>query len=331
MTELAIRNDAELADSQPFGQDQSIARLAEWAKVAGAVHTLATGLCETQFVPKAYFKKPMEASAAILAGAEVGLSPMGALRAFDNIQGTPAPKAVTLRAIVQGCGHRVKIVESTPTRAVVSALRRGETEWQTSTWDLDRASQMDLLGKDQWKKQPQAMLVARATAEVCRWIASDAIMGMPYTAEEIRDGEHADQGSELPQVVQRASVADIVGQPAIGSTATPPTPPEQYVKPEIEPVSAPPAEPPADPITPKQRSAMFALFAQKGMTKPADQRTYIAEVMKRPSQSRAALSKDDAKTIIEHLNRLPDLPAEDAPKADDGAWPTPAEIPGGES
>jgi hypothetical protein len=31
------------------------------------------------------------------------------------------------------------------------------------------------------------MLLARATAEQCRWTAADAIMGMPYAAEEITD------------------------------------------------------------------------------------------------------------------------------------------------
>jgi hypothetical protein len=38
-----------------------------------------------------------------------------------------------------------------------------------------------------YKNNPANMLVARATAEVCRWIAADAIMGMPYAAEEIAD------------------------------------------------------------------------------------------------------------------------------------------------
>ncbi len=37
--------------------------------------------------------------------------------------------------------------------------------WQTSVWTIERAQQMGLLGKDQWKKQPDAMLVARATSE----------------------------------------------------------------------------------------------------------------------------------------------------------------------
>lgn len=185
MTEIAVRADQQIA--VPAGHQPGTAQLAQWVQAADAAYRLAESLCNTQFAPVAYRGKPQEGCAAILAGAEVGLSPLASLRAFDNIQGTPAPKAITLRAIAQGLGHEVRIDESTPTRAVVSGRRRGDTDWQTSTWDLDRAGAMGLLGKDQWKRQPAAMLVARATAEVCRWIASDAIMGMPYTVEEIRD------------------------------------------------------------------------------------------------------------------------------------------------
>lgn len=185
MSDLVIRNDQHL--DIPTGTEPATAQLVQWAQAADAAGRFAEVVCNTSAVPQAYRGKPAEAAAAILAGAEVGLSPMASLRAFDNIQGTPAPKAITLRAIAQGLGHEVRIDQSTAAMAVVSGRRKGDTEWQTSTWDLERAQQMGLTSKSQWKQQPGAMLVARATAEVCRWIASDAIMGMPYTAEEIRD------------------------------------------------------------------------------------------------------------------------------------------------
>jgi hypothetical protein len=113
-------------------------RLSRWVEQARAVSQIAEDICSTSFAPAAYRGKPAEATAAILAGAELGFDPMASLRAFDSIQGVPAPKAITLRAVVQGAGHKVVIEESTPDRAVVRGLRRGETEWQTSTWDIDR-------------------------------------------------------------------------------------------------------------------------------------------------------------------------------------------------
>lgn len=208
MSDIALRADQAL--TVPTAGQSGTAALAQWAQAADAAYRLADTLCSTQFAPAAYKGKPQEATAAILAGAEVGLSPLASLRAFDNIQGTPAPKAITLRAIAQGLGHQIRILKSTDTEAVVVGLRKGDLDdaWQQSTWTIDRARAMGLLGKDQWKRQPAAMLVARATAEVCRWIASDAIMGMPYTAEEIRDQGHTVEARPRARVV---TAADILG------------------------------------------------------------------------------------------------------------------------
>lgn len=216
MSELAIPT-RQHADLQAY-QDTNLARLEAWAHQAIAVREMADVIANTSMCPQAYRGKPDEATAAILAGAEVGLSPMASLRAFDNIQGTPAPKAITLRAVVQGLGHTVEIVRSTHLEAVVRGRRRGETEWQTSTWTIERAQTMGLAGKAQWKQQPAAMLVARATSEVCRWIAADAIMGMPYAAEEIPD--HA--GLQATPVTTRVTAADIVGLAVDHAAAEPP-------------------------------------------------------------------------------------------------------------
>ncbi|MEU4772940.1 hypothetical protein [Micromonospora sp. NPDC023644] len=202
MSDIAVRADQHLA--VPTGTEPATAQLVQWAQAAHAAHSLAEGICNTAVAPQAYRGKPAEAAAAILAGAEVGLSPIASLRAFDNIQGTPAPKAITLRAIAQGLGHEVKVQESSPERAVVVGRRKDDSEWQTSTWTIERAQQMGLTSKSQWKQQPAAMLVARATAEVCRWIASDAIMGMPYTAEEIRDQGVTVEHRPAPRLVSAA-------------------------------------------------------------------------------------------------------------------------------
>ena len=104
---------------------------------------------------------------------------MAALRAIDVIQGTPALRAVALRALVQRAGHQIWLVESSKTQAIVRGKRRGEgTETQESTWTIERARDLGLSGKDNWKKQPAAMLVARATAECARLIASDVLLGL---------------------------------------------------------------------------------------------------------------------------------------------------------
>lgn len=187
MSELALRED-RTADLVPADRaDAAVARLAAWAEAASATHQMAKTLVETSFVPAAFRGKPVEATAAMLAGAEVGLNPMASLRAFDVISGTAAPRALTLRAIVQSMGHEIRVVESTPERAMVEGRRKGEETWQLSEWTIDRAKRLKLTGKENWQNQPQAMLLARATAECARLVAADAILGIPYAAEELRD------------------------------------------------------------------------------------------------------------------------------------------------
>lgn len=185
MTEIELRQPttAVVPLKETGGTDLRL-----WAEQATAAAVYAEAICRTSMVPSAYKGKPEEATAAILAGAELGLSPMASLRAFHNISGTPTPSAMTIRAVVLAAGHQVEIVESTDQRAVVRGLRKGSDEWQTSVWDVPRAEALA-----QWKTNAMyrtnraQMLAARATAEVCRWIGADALTGMPYAAEEIGD------------------------------------------------------------------------------------------------------------------------------------------------
>lgn len=169
-------------------QSRAVQSLGEWAVSAQAAHEVAVRLVETSFVPVQFRGKPLEATAAILAGLEVGLQPMAALKSFDIIQGIAAPRAMTLRAIAQSFGHEIIMVESTETRCVMKGRRRDSTEWQTVRWTLDRAKNLGLTGKENWRKQPGTMLVARATSEIARLVASDAILGLGYASEELADG-----------------------------------------------------------------------------------------------------------------------------------------------
>lgn len=166
----------------------AVAELAAWADSARAAFTIAESLAKTSFVPDAFRGKPHEVTAAILTGTEMGLSPMAALRAFDLIKGTPAMRANAMRGLVQSHGHAIWEQESTATRAVVCGRRAGETEVHRSEWTIERARDAQLTGKDNWKRQPTAMLLARATAEACRLTASDVLHGVPYAAEELTDG-----------------------------------------------------------------------------------------------------------------------------------------------
>ena len=198
-------NGRALAAALPVA-NRTLVSLTEWAQAAQAAHEVAVSLVQTSFVPESFRNKPHEATAAILSGDEIGLSPMAALRSFDVIQGTAAPRAITLRAVVQSKGHEVWQVEATDTRAVFRGRRRGSEHVEESVWTIERARSLGLVGKQNWKNQPKAMLMARATAEVCRLIAADALLGIPYSVEELRDEltvAEPDVAPAAPRTAQR--------------------------------------------------------------------------------------------------------------------------------
>lgn len=161
--------------------------LIEWAQAARQAHQIAESLARTSFVPRSLQGRPGDITAAILTGQELGMPPMAALRSLDIIQGTPALRAHAMRALVQRAGHQIQVVESTPELCRMRGRRKGDEEWQTVVWSIERAQQLGLTSKDQWRKQPQAMLIARATSEICRLIASDVLFAVPYSTEELQD------------------------------------------------------------------------------------------------------------------------------------------------
>lgn len=192
--------------------------LMQWAQEADLAYQMAQKLAATSFVPQSLRGKPGDITAAILAGAELGLKPMATLKSIDVIQGTPALRAHAMRAVVQKQGHEIELVESTPEKCVMRGRRKGSDNWQTVEWTTARATQLGLVNKPEWKKQPQTMLVARATGELSRLIASDALHGMPYVSEEL---EGTTAGEVLPPKKAPLSVAALTAPAAEPEAAEP--------------------------------------------------------------------------------------------------------------
>lgn len=190
--------------------------LMEWAESARQAAAIAVSLSKTAFVSQTLRGKPEEVTGAILTGHEVGLAPMAAVRSIDIISGTPAMRAVLMRGLVQAAGHDVWVETSTTTKAVVCGQRKGSEHVQKSTWTMERATALGLTSKDNWRKQPDAMLVARATAEVCRLIASDVLLGLAYAVEELEEAETAP-----PKKAKRAPIAEIEPAPEPEPEAVP--------------------------------------------------------------------------------------------------------------
>lgn len=207
MSELTVRDDNTPTQQPEQTSPTYMSAMAQWARDASQAAAIAESLSKTNFVPQSMRGKSGDITAAILTGQELGLQPMAALRALDIIQGVPALRAHALRGLVQSRGHSVQVVESSETRCVVRGRRKGEDEWQEAVWTIERAERLGLAGKAQWKSQPQTMLIARATGEICRLIAADVLYAAPYAAEEL-DGDGRPEPMYRAEPVTAAEILD---------------------------------------------------------------------------------------------------------------------------
>lgn len=286
-------------------QDVAVHRLGEWAQSADAAYQVAERLSQSAFVPQQFRGKPVELTAAILAGIEVGLSPMSAMRSFDIISGQAAPRAITLRAVVQSHGHEMVLIESTATRCRMKGRRKGSSEWQNVAWTIERAKDLGLTGKDNWKKQPAAMLVARATSELARLIASDAILGIGYSSEEVADGGAFDE------------------QVAAETTAPVPAPSTRKMSRRKPKAAAEDGAPVRD--EEGQKAAMFAAFNDAGFERDDRQGRldFCMGVINREIESSNDLTWEERSLILDALRERIDgtVDAEVVPDPHDGNDP----------
>jgi hypothetical protein len=270
------------------------AGLVEWATQADAAYRLAQKLVGTSFAPQAFRGKADEAAAAMLAGAEVGLSPMASLGAFDVIQGRAAPRAITLRAIVQAQGHEMVIDEASPVRCVMRGRRRGSEEWQPVTWTIERARDLGLTTKDQWKKQPQTMLIARATSELARLIAADAILGIGYSVEEMQD-----EAGEVTPIKRAPSRVQRAPKPQAPEPEFDELPGQEAVKAVSE-----------AGITDAQMKALHAALRDANLSDRDAGLAYIGDLLGHEITTTKDLTKSDASFVIDTLKREAETPAE---------------------
>lgn len=182
----------EILPADPTPNSDTLAVLKQQVEAMGAARELATVLCNTGMVPQHFRGKPDDGAAAILYGAELGLNPMQSLQNVFVVHGTPAVYARTMAALLTSRGYRISTVESTDEAVTVTAnAPDGATE--ISTWTIDRAKKAGYTTNKKYQTDPQAMLFAKATAEVCRKIAPHILLGIQYSYEELRLDEEQER------------------------------------------------------------------------------------------------------------------------------------------
>lgn len=305
-TDLTIHEPAAVehfAYADPTG-----GRLVAWAEGLAAAHRIGSALCQTSFVPQHFRGKPEEAAAAILYGDEIGFTPTQAVQNLYVISGKPALYARSMVALVMSKGHEVWTVEKSDAKVTVAGRRKGTVHTIEETWTTGRAQKAGYTNNKKYATDPQAMLYARAAADICRQIAPDALAGLAYSAEEMELSEETPTTTVRRETTTRArrasapapepdlepATTDDDGADASGDGA--PTPP-------VEDATSAPSSP-----SDAQRGLMFASFKDAGFT--TDARTaegrqarldYIGNVIGRTIESSNDLSVDEMSQVIDSL------------------------------
>lgn len=146
----------------------------------------AKTLAASGLIPQHYQRQPANVLVAIETGMALGIPPIQALSSIAVIKGKATMSADLMSAIVRRAGHKLRVVERDGA-VTVTLIRRDDPDGPfTVTWDQAKAQRAGLWGqRGPWTQYPSQMLRARAITEVCRQGASDALMGVIYTPEEM--------------------------------------------------------------------------------------------------------------------------------------------------
>lgn len=118
-----------------------------------------------------------------------------------------------IRAKVNDAGHRFRVMHADRDGARVRIIRHDDPEPFYGEFGRVEAAEAELLveekgriKKDQWRKYPRSMMVARATAIAVREACPEVMFGSGYTADELGATTDA-QGTPLVVTSQRVEEA----------------------------------------------------------------------------------------------------------------------------
>lgn len=150
------------------------------------IFRLATALVKAgDFLPR-HIRTEGALVAVILAGRELGIAPMASLRSIHLVEGRVTLAADTQLALMVRAGVTYQwLGDGSDGAARLKLVRPGQPE-HVQTWTLDMARTAGLLGKDNWKKYPAAMLRARCVSSAARAYMPDILAGV-FIPDELED------------------------------------------------------------------------------------------------------------------------------------------------
>lgn len=178
------------------------------------VHSLAEVLAKSSLMPDALRNKVPDVVVSILAGQELGLSPMAAIRGVHVVQGKPVLSADTMVALILGSGlaEYFSCIEDTDTRVTYETKRKGSPHVAKASWSTEDTKRAGLQSKDNWRLYTRAMMKARAKAALARDTYPDVLAGC-YDPDEIAVPISATR--QTPAVVEAVDAEIVSEEPGL--------------------------------------------------------------------------------------------------------------------
>lgn len=299
--------------------DPTGGRLVAWAAAASAANQLAKALSRTSFVPAAFKGNEYDATAAIIMGDEVGLSPLAALRSIYVVHGTPAMYARTMVALVQSRGHEVWTESATDAKVIVCGRRKGSDKVERSEWTVARAQKAGYTSNKKYSTNAQEMLYSKAAAEVSRKVGADVLLGIPYSVEDLE----LEQPEETTTVRRGAATTE---RKTTAKRADTPMPEPEFDEPAAGPQSGAesgwnsgsipdplrtPATESGESITAAQLKKLHTVLTAEGLDRDRAL-AYYELVTGRVVESSKDLTKAEAMRVIDGLETVETLTEEQA-------------------
>lgn len=330
-TDLARTDESSIELLPPSRPPAESARhmLLSHAEMMDTAYRLATPMVNTAMVPARFRGKVEDATAAILYGAELGLNPIQSLQRIIPIHGMPSLEARTMVALLKSRGYKIRTAAQSNEAVTVHGVDLDGDHYE-STWTIERArlagyvpevdektkkyktnAKGNLIGNEKYLTDPQAMLKAKAQAEVCRDMAPDVLLGISYTSEELQSERWDDPKQAVtPRPSAPVTVDEIFGDTEVVDTqqgddepgqgdgnergdgaesstgATPQGPADQETPPEPAPASE-------TPKTTKRKAAEKRVFTLVGDIAPPLERDDRIQVYRSICERDDITSTDD--------------------------------------
>lgn len=190
-TELKKQATEKPAGAAALRADKTVALAnVEWVhSLEPANLSQAMNLANALFASRLFqaYGSPEAVLATILAGRELGIGTMSALKGYHIIEGKPSMSADLMAAIVKRSPlcKQFEIIERTTERATIRIWRTGEANYLDVSYSVDDAKRAKTYkAGGAWEKDPAGMCVARCKAIGARLKWED-LLGNVYTPEEM--------------------------------------------------------------------------------------------------------------------------------------------------